>query len=107
MVSTRAPRWPPDMAGRFSVPYPQFLDSSPNVYSGARLFFYAAGTSTKLNTYSDRALTIANTNPVVLNSAGRPAVDIFLQDLDYKVVLAPATNTDPPGSAIWTADPVF
>jgi hypothetical protein len=93
--------------GRFEVPFPQFLDSTPNVYSGARLFFYASGTSTKLNTYSDRALSIPNTNPVVFNSAGRPAVDIFLQDLDYKVILSPATDTDPPGAPIWTADPVF
>lgn len=92
------------MAGRFVNPFPQFLDSTPEVRSGARLFFYAAGTSTKLNTYSDRGLTIANTNPVVLNSAGFPSVDIYLQDLDYKVVLAPATDSDPPAAPIWTAD---
>lgn len=92
------------MAGRFVNPFPQFLDSTPEVRSGAKLFFYAAGTSTKLNTYSDRGLSIANTNPVVLNSAGFPSVDIYLQDLDYKVVLAPATDSDPPSAPIWTAD---
>lgn len=92
------------MAGRFINPYPQFLNSTPTVLSGAKLFFYAAGTSTKQNTYTDRALTIANTNPVVLNSAGYPSTEIWLQDLDYKVVLAPSTDTDPPGSAIWTSD---
>lgn len=92
------------MAGRFVTPFSQFLDSTPEVRSGAQLFFYAAGTSTKLNTYSDRNLTSPNTNPVVLNSAGYPAVDIYLQDLDYKVVLAPSTDSDPPSSPIWTAD---
>ena len=92
------------MAGRFVNPYPQFSDSTPAMYSGAKLFFYAAGTSTKLNTYSDRTLSSANTNPVVLNSAGRPAVEIWLQDLDYKVVLAPSTDTDPPTSPIWSSD---
>lgn len=92
------------MAGRFVNPFPQYLDATPEVRAGAKLFFYAAGTSTKQNTYSDRTLSSANTNPVVLNSAGYPAVDIYLQDLDYKVVLAPATDTDPPASPIWTAD---
>jgi hypothetical protein len=92
------------MASRFVNPFPQYLDSTPEVRAGAKLFFYEAGTSTKLNTYSDRTLSTANTNPVVLNSAGYPAVDIYLQDLDYKVVLAPSTDTDPPGSPIWSAD---
>jgi len=92
------------MASRFVNPFPQYLDSTPEVRAGAKLFFYAAGTSTKQNTYSDRTLSSANTNPVVLNSSGYPAVDIYLQDLDYKVVLAPSTDTDPPGSPIWTAD---
>lgn len=92
------------MAGRFVTPYPQFLDATPEVRSGAKLFFYAAGTSTKLNTYSDRTLSTPNTNPVVLNSAGYPSTDIYLQDLDYKVVLAPSTDSDPPTSPIWTAD---
>jgi hypothetical protein len=92
------------MAGRFTNPFPQFLDATPEVRSGAKLFFYAAGTSTKLDTYSDRLLASPNTNPVVLNSAGYPSTDIYLQDLDYKVVLAPATDTDPPANPIWTAD---
>lgn len=92
------------MAGRFVTPYPQFLDATPEVRSGAKLFFYAAGTSTKLDTYSDRTLSTPNTNPVVLNSAGYPSVDIYLQDLDYKVVLAPSTDTDPPTNPVWTAD---
>ncbi len=94
------------MAGRFVNPLPQFMDATPTMLSGAKLFFYASGTSTKQNTYSDSALASPNTNPVVLNSAGRLPNDIFLQDLNYKVVLAPSTDSDPPTSPIWTADPV-
>lgn len=90
------------MPGRFVNPYPQYEDSTPAVYSGGSLSFYASGTSTPLNTYTTTALSVANPNPIVLNSAGRPAVDIFLQDLNYKVVLKDAN-----GSTIWTADPVF
>lgn len=94
------------MANRFVNPFPQFLDSTPEVRAGAKLFFYEAGTSTKLDTFTVRTLTLGqeNTNPVVLNSAGYPGTDIWLQDLDYKVVLAPSTDTDPPSSPIWTAD---
>lgn len=94
------------MAGRFINPLPQFSDSTPTMYAGAKLFFYATGTSTKLNTYTTKALSVANPNPIVLNSAGRLPNDIFLQDLEYKVVLAPSTDSDPPSSPIWTADPV-
>jgi hypothetical protein len=94
------------MAGRFINPLPQFSDSTPTMYAGAKLFFYATGTSTKLNTYTTKALSVANPNPVVLNSAGRLPNDVFLQDLEYKVVLAPSTDSDPPSSPIWTADPV-
>jgi hypothetical protein len=89
------------MAGRFINPYPQFTDATPDVYSGGKLYFYASGTSTPLNTYTTKALSVANPNPVVLNSAGRPAVDIFLQDLEYKVVLKDSND-----NIIWTADPV-
>lgn len=91
---------------RFVNPFPQFEDATPTMLSGAKLFFYATGTSTKLNTYTTKALSVANPNPIVLNSAGRASVDIFLQDLEYKVVLAPSTDSDPPSSPIWTADPV-
>lgn len=92
------------MPSRFANPFPQFLNSTPSVLSGAKLFFYAAGTSTKQDTFSNAGLSVANSNPIVLNSAGYSATDIFLSDLPYKVVLAPSTDTDPPASAIWTAD---
>lgn len=90
------------MAGRFDNPYPQFFDSTPNVYSGGKLWFYASGTSTPLATYSNSTLLSANTNPVILNSAGRASVDIFLQDLPYKVVLKDSSD-----NIIWTADPYY
>jgi hypothetical protein len=87
------------MANRFYSPNQQFCDTTGAPYAGGSLAFYASGTSTPLNTYSDAALTIPNTNPVVLDSAGR-AGNIFLQNLAYKVVLSDA-NSNP----IWTDDP--
>jgi hypothetical protein len=89
------------MANRFYSPNQQFADATGAPYAGGSLAFYASGTSAPLATYSDSALTIANTNPVVLDSAGR-AGNIFLQNLAYKVVLSDVNN-----NVIWTDDPVF
>jgi hypothetical protein len=89
------------VANRFFNPNEQFCDSTGLPYAGGTLDFYASGTSTRLNTYSDSALSIANTNPVVLDSAGR-ANSIFLQNLAYKVVLSDVNS-----NVIWTYDPVF
>lgn len=90
------------MANRFYSPNQQFVDSTGLPYSGGSLAFYASGTSTPLTTYSDSALTIANSNPIVLDSRGSPATAIFLQNLAYKVVLTDVNN-----NPIWTNDPVY
>lgn len=95
------------MANRFTEPLPQFVDSTGTPYSGAQLFFYSAGTSTKLTTYSDNTLATPNANPMVLDSFGRVPNAVFLQNLAYKVILAPATDTDPPSSPYWTQDQVY
>ncbi len=88
------------MAGRFSTPNEQFLDENGDPLAGGKLAFFVSGTSTPQDTFSDDALTVANTNPVILNSAGR-AGDIFLSNADYKVTLSKADDT-----VVWTADPV-
>lgn len=92
------------MPSRFSNPFPQFFSSTPSPLSGAKLFFYQAGTTTKLDTFSDTALSVANSNPLTLNSSGYAATAIYMSDAAYKVVLAPSTDSDPPTSPIWTAD---
>ena len=84
-----------------SMPYLtiQELDSSGNPYASAKMFFYAAGTTTKQDTYSTANGT-PNANPVILDSAGRATV--FFAPMTYDVVLAPSTDSDPPVSPIWT-----
>lgn len=82
------------------------LDSSGNPSTGAKLFTYAAGSSTKLTAYQDSAGTVAHTNAIVLNSRGEPPAPIWLQEVAYKFVLAPSTDTDPPASPIRTIDNV-
>ncbi|KKN77948.1 hypothetical protein LCGC14_0355130 [marine sediment metagenome] len=88
------------MATRFTPPREQPVDSNGDIYSGGLLNFYVTGTTTRLDTYSDNALSSANANPVVADSAGRFG-EIFLKPQDYKVVL-----TDSDASTIFTADPV-
>jgi len=84
------------------APWQQFLDANGNPYAAAKLFTYAAGTTTKLATYQDSAGTIAHSNPITLDSAGR--VSLYLQAAAYKFVLAPSTDTDPPSSPYRTQD---
>ena len=90
-------------ANRFNDPSPQFCDETGTPYAGGKLYFYVTGTSTPLNTYSDPDLndaTHANTNPVVLDSAGRTGT-IFIEARLYKVVLKDSSD-----NVIWTMDPV-
>lgn len=91
---------------RFVIPYQyaQSLTGAP--LPNALLYFYASGTVTPLDTFSEDTLTIPNKNPVVADQYG-VFPDIFLQSLNYRVVLQEQpTATGGPGAEIWTADPV-
>lgn len=90
------------MSNRFYSPRPQFLTSTPTVYSSGTLNFYESGTATPKNVYSDAALSVSIGSELALNSAGYYAGEIFLaEDGAYKCVLE-----DSAGSVVWTADPV-
>lgn len=83
----------------------QFFDANGNPYSGAKLFTYQAGTTTKQATYTTSSGVTANTNPIVLDTSGRTPYGVWLtQGLEYKFVLAPSTDTDPPTSPLFTED---
>ena len=83
---------------------PQYFDDDGNPANAFRLFFYDAGTSTKRDTYQDADQSSLNTNPVVLDAAGR--ANIFLLPTLYKIVYAEPGSDDPPSSPIWTVDDV-
>lgn len=88
------------MATRLLLPRSQIVAADGRPVAGAKLNTYESGTSTAKAVYSDAALTIAHTNPVVADSAGRfPAM--FLAGGDYRTVL-----TDAEDMVIWTDDPV-
>lgn len=83
----------------------QFVDETGRPLSGAKLFSYVVSTSTKTTTWSNAELSDPNANPILLDAAGR--CSIFVTDgVEYKFVLAPAYDTDPPTSPIWTRDKV-
>jgi hypothetical protein len=48
----------------------QFLDSNGNPLAGGFVYYYIPSTTTFKNTYQNAALTILNTNPIILDSAG-------------------------------------
>jgi len=86
---------------------PQYLDSNGDPLASGRLFFYVAGTSTKANTYTTSAGSVANANPMVLDAAGRPQQMIFLDvAVTYDAKLCAAGSDDPPASAIWTEEDI-
>lgn len=67
------------------------LDANGDPISGAKLYFYTAGTTTPLATYSDRALSSANANPVVADGDGWFGI-IYMQASAYKVRLTDADD---------------
>lgn len=94
------------MAVKISPPMrQQFEDANGNPYVGGKLYTYAAGSTTKQSTFTDSTGLTANANPIILDSAGRTPFGVWLTaGLNYKFVLSPATDTDPPTSPIFTED---
>jgi len=48
----------------------QYFDSNGAPLAGGKVYYYIPSTTTLKNTYQDFALTVLNTNPIVLDSAG-------------------------------------
>lgn len=72
----------------------QLLDNSGNVLSGGKIYTYAAGTTTPATTYTSSTGGTANSNPIILNSAGRVPYEIWLTDgTVYKFVLKDSNDT--------------
>lgn len=69
------------------APAPWFtaLDDDGSIIPGALMYTFLAGTSTPLPTFSDLALTVPNSNPVVCDSAGRCLM--FCSAATYKYTL--------------------
>ena len=79
-------------------PKAQFFDTNGDPLVGGKVYTYAAGTTTPLQTYTSASGVTANTNPVILDSRGE--CDLWFSTASsYKVVLESATNV-----LQWTVD---
>lgn len=72
----------------------QFFNNDGVPLAGGLIYTYAAGTSTPAATYTSASGSIAHSNPIVLDSAGRvPTGEIWLTDgVSYKFVLKDSTG---------------
>ena len=78
----------------------QFFDNSGLILSGGLLYIYSAGTTTPVTAYQNSAGTVAHTNPIVMDSAGRIPSEVWLTTgAAYKFVLKTSTSV-----TLWTMD---
>ena len=71
----------------------QFIDENGAPYAGGSVFFYIPNTLTPKNTWQDVGETILNTNPVILDAAGRA---IIYGSGQYRQILK-----DSLGNTVW------
>ena len=81
----------------------QFFDNNGVPLAGGLIYTYQAGTSTPLATYTDNGGTIANANPIVLDSSGRVPYEIWMfTGYSYKFVIQTSV-----GASIQTLDNLY
>lgn len=78
----------------------QLFDNNGAPLAGGKLYAYEAGTSTPKDTFTTEEGDVANTNPVILDSAGR--ANVWLGSGAYKIVLKDSTEA----TTFWTIDNV-
>lgn len=86
-----------------------FLDNSGLPLNGGKVCTYLAGTTTPQPTYSDLTLLTPNSNPIILNSAGRPTTGgVYFSPISYKILVLTAgtDSTCATGTTIYTQDNV-
>ena len=84
---------------RYVNPVAQYLDGASSPVVNGKLFYFESEQNLAKSTFADQAETILNTNPVILDSAGRTP-NIFYTG-SARVVLQDAA-----GVQIWERDPV-
>jgi hypothetical protein len=78
----------------FVLPRQVALDDDANPYAGALLYFYQTGTTTPKAVYSDSALTVEHSHPVVADAGGKwPKVYLSQSGSDYRVLITSSSGT--------------
>ena len=71
----------------------QFFDNNGVPLSGGLLYTYVAGSSTPLSSFTSSTGSTANTNPIVLDAAGRTPNPVWLTyGSAYKLLLKDSAN---------------
>jgi hypothetical protein len=71
----------------------QFFNNDGLPLNAGKIFTYQAGSTTPLATYTDSSGLIANTNPIILGTDGRPPSTIWLSEgFFYKFVLTTSAD---------------
>jgi hypothetical protein len=71
----------------------QFFTNNGEPLVGGKLATYQAGSTTPLTTFTDSSGLVANTNPIILGTDGRPPDTIWLSEgFFYKFVLSDADD---------------
>lgn len=76
-----------------------WLDATGTPYSGAKAYFYDAGTLTPIVTYTEASLSIPNDFPVIANSGGMFGPIFLPEQIIYHLRIA-----DQAGVTIWDVD---
>ena len=87
------------------LPKLRFVDGNGAALSGGKLFIYNGGTTSKATVYTDSTAATPTSNPIILDSRGECNCWL-LANTNYKFVLSPSTDTDPPTNSFWTQDNV-
>jgi hypothetical protein len=78
----------------------QFFDDNGVPLAGGKIYTYLSGTSTPATTYTSSSGATPNTNPIILDAAGRVAEEVWLtDDVQYRLVLQTAASVQ-----IWLKD---
>jgi hypothetical protein len=72
----------------------QFFDDNGVPLAGGKVYSYVAGTTTPQATYTTNVGNVANTNPIILDAAGRTPNEIWLVvGVQYKFIVKTSTDT--------------
>lgn len=89
------------MSFRILNPAPQYFLLDGRVNAGGKLWFYETDLTTPKSTWSDESLTTLNSNPVIMDAAGRTLTDVWGDDTEYGVVMTNSADV-----VIWTRNNV-
>lgn len=90
------------MSFLFAPPYMTVFDADGNPVSGAKLYFYATGTTTPATVYSDSGLVTPLANPVIADAAGRCSAVYLDSNITYRCKVTTAA-----GATISDVDPII